>query len=150
LYFNGAINELIFAIRDPSKKDKSDLSGRLHGGKSVEPLASAQLKLNNANAFGGECINGKVSGQFLRLKSGESHSRTPDAADDEFVYSYPFALDCENWGQHSGSVNMSRIDNVVLETTADNNKLPYELLVFARSMNVLRVTNGMAGVKYSN
>jgi hypothetical protein len=149
LYFNGAINELIFAIRDPSKKDKADLSGRLQNDKSVEPLLSAQLKLNNANAFGGECINGKVSGQFLRLKSGESHSRTPDAADDEFVYSYAFALDPENWGQYSGSVNMSRIDNVVLETTADNDGASYELLVFARSMNVLRMTNGMAGVKYS-
>lgn len=150
LYFNGAISELIFAIRDPDNKDKADFSGRIVGGKSVEPLVSSQLKLNNANAFGGECINGKVSGQFLRLKSGECHSRTPDAASGEFVYSYPFALDCENWGQYSGSTNMSRVDNVVLETTVDNNSKSYELLVFARSMNVFRVTAGMGGMKYSN
>ena len=67
------------------------------------------------------------------------------------IYVYSFALKPED-NQPSGTANFSRLDNVNLhldlhDITSLN---PARVTVYAVNYNVLRITNGMGGLAYSN
>ena len=57
---------------------------------------------------------------------------------------YPFCLNCSS-AQPTGTCNFSRVDNVILNTTA-----PITKPIYARSYNVLRINMGMGGLMYSS
>ena len=71
-------------------------------------------------------------------------------------YSYAFCLNPENH-QPSGSLNFSKLDNFVLKmkykktnqelTHIDEN---YQFICYAVNYNILKISNGMAGMVYSN
>ena len=67
------------------------------------------------------------------------------------IYCYSFALQPEEH-QPSGTCNMSRIDNAVLELECGNCGTSNEGVthVYAMNYNVLRVMSGMGGLAYSN
>jgi hypothetical protein len=103
----------------------------------------ATLKLNGHTRFE------NVKAPFLRtIQPAQYHSSTPKS----MIYNYSFALDPEDW-KPTGSINMSRIDTVKLDlhigvegaTVPDS-----ECFVFARSINIMKITSGMAGLKYAN
>jgi hypothetical protein len=73
---------------------------------------------------------------------------------------YSFALSPEKH-QPSGTTNLSRIDNTILDITLGDRlrensalKLDYakdtELYIYGYSYNILRVMSGMGGVAYSS
>lgn len=72
------------------------------------------------------------------------HTRVPQRK----IYNYSFALDPENY-LPTGQVNMSRIINklltVNLNYSTDGER---EIRVYAKSYNVLRVNNGIAGMLF--
>lgn len=176
LRFNHPVQELIWVIQRQEaidNKDWFDYSLRCPDPIGVgdagttsptagvplvgrDPLASAKLQLNGHDRF-----EERDAIYFRKIVPLEHHTRIPD----RFIYSYSFAKDPEHATQPTGSVNMSRIDNVVLQLhTADdaltgsatiNNRLQKpdftgEIRVYARSKNVMRVISGMAGIRYSN
>ena len=61
-------------------------------------------------------------------------------------YMYSFALKPDEH-QPSGTCNFSRIDNAVLNLTANAGGV---IKVYARNYNVLRIMSGMGGLAYSN
>ena len=70
----------------------------------------------------------------------------------EGINSYSYSIDPENY-QPKGSCNFSRIDDLVLELTFSplvtyNN--PILLRVYNNNYNVLRITNGLAGLAFVN
>ena len=82
------------------------------------------------------------------------HSRTPDT----MFYVYSFAMQPEGTDP-SGSLNCSRLDTIELELVhSDNenvnasggNRPESEVLVYAKTLNILTIKAGMAGIKYSN
>ena len=106
-------------------------------------FSHATLKLNGHTRFE------NVKAPFLRtIQTAQYHSSTPKS----MIYNYSFALDPEDW-KPTGSINMSRIDTVKLDlhTGASALEVPRsECFVFARSINIMKITSGMAGLKYAN
>ncbi len=73
------------------------------------------------------------------------HTRVPNQP----IYVYSFALQPEQL-QPSGTNNFSRVDNAVLICTFAPHTPNGRVKIFARSYNVLRVANGVAGLVYSS
>jgi hypothetical protein len=141
LFFNHCVQELIWTVHDESEEE-------LKYGLGDDLIESVQLKINNQSRFGlnnGQPLDAKY---FRTVQPFMHHSRVPR----ENIYSYSFALHPEKAAQPSGSINMSRIDNAILEfklTTAAQAK-SVKITVFARSWNILRISAGLAGLGYAN
>lgn len=115
------------------------------------PIHSANIHLN-----GHERFKVQEGSYFNYYQTKNHHTRTP--ADGINVYS--FALHPEKH-QPSGTTNLSRIDNTILnlnfaDALRQNNRLKLDisrdsqLYIFSFSYNVLRVMSGMGGLAYSN
>lgn len=115
------------------------------------PIHSGNLQLNGHDRF--KCQEGSY---FNYYQTQNHHTRTP--ADGINVYS--FALHPEKH-QPSGTTNLSRIDNTLLNLNFADSLRCHNLLkldiardsrlyIFAFSYNILRVMSGMAGLAYSN
>lgn len=148
LTFNNPVIELIwycYATEKRSYNDWFDFSG-VYGNEIVK---SASLKVQNND----RCVN--YSGKYYRtVQPFQHHSNIPDS----YVYCYSFALYPEDVVNPSGSCNFSRINDKSIELTLtaghtgvnDTTAATVELVVFARSWNILRYVEGMGGMAYSN
>jgi len=71
---------------------------------------------------------------------------------DDYIYLYSFALRPEDL-QPSGSMNASRIDNINLQITTNQNTTPplgnVSITVYAKNHNVFRVVDGFGGVLFT-
>jgi hypothetical protein len=86
------------------------------------------------------------SPQFLgTIQPLEFHTRTPD----RIFYMYSFSLDPEN-DSPSGSVNLSRINNQILDVNINSTPTNVNLRVYAVSYNFLETSNNSARVVFSN
>lgn len=68
---------------------------------------------------------------------------------NQYIYSHSFSFDPDNSAQPAGTINLSRLDKLELEL--QNIKLEpgtYVLTVYQRNFNVLRYSDGMAGLAY--
>ena len=122
---------------------------RLDGGGN--PVVSGTIELNATPRF--ERMNGSY---FNYYQPYNHHTSTP--CDGINVYS--FAIRPEKH-QPQGTTNLSRIDSTILnleisDTVRSNRstKLDYlrdsKLHIFAWSYNIVRISNGMAGLAYAN
>lgn len=119
---------------------------------SGNPVSKALIQLNGQDRF-----DAREGSYFNYVQPDQHHTNTP--ADGINVYS--FSLHPEQH-QPSGTCNLSRIDNTVLNIWfADQTQksgLPSlgffnsnnELFIYAYNYNILRVMSGMAGLAYSN
>jgi hypothetical protein len=90
---------------------------------------------------------------FRLIQPYQRHTTVPIG---QFIYCYSFALRPEDI-QPSGSLNASRIYNVVLQVTPNNNIGVYPsenrgdmtCVVYALNHNVLRILDGFGGLLYS-
>lgn len=109
----------------------------------TDPILNSQLFLNGHD----RTLN--FPSQYYRtVQPYEYHSRLID----KFVYLYSFALYPEDV-KPSGSVNLSRIDNVVLRHTFPTSasfQWNGTVRTYGRSLNVLKIVSGMAGLMYAN
>ena len=107
-----------------------------------DSFESAKLQLNGHDRF-----TERKAAYFRLVQPYQHHTRIPN----KHIYSYSFALNPEAH-QPSGTCNFSRLDNVTLylKDLKKNNGDDGELLVYAVSNNILRITSGMGGLAYSN
>lgn len=97
-------------------------------------MTSAKLQLNGHDRF-----TERDARYFKNLQQYQHHTAQ---SSDAFVYS--FALEPEKL-QPSGTCNFSRIDNATLNLEGASTAT-----VYACNYNVLRISNGMGGLAYSN
>lgn len=102
------------------------------------PVEQAQLTLNRLPRF-----EARKGSYFTTVQPYQHHTRVPTRKD---IHVYSFALSPEEH-QPSGSLNFSRIDTAILKTTI-NYGTPSRIRVFAKSVNVLRIMGGMAGLAF--
>ena len=79
------------------------------------------------------------------IQNSQNHSRIPM----KVIYTYSLAVHPES-AEPSGSLNLSRIDNVTLKFTFSAptaGKL--HMLIFAKSINILKLYGGVASLKWS-
>lgn len=109
----------------------------------TDPISNAQIFLN-----GHERTLNFPSQYYRNVQPYQHHSRLID----KHVYLYSFSLYPEDV-KPSGSVNLSRIDNVVLRLTFPTSQAfawSGTVRVYARSKNVIKIVSGMAGLMYAN
>ena len=157
LNFNHPIIELIWAVRRVCQANANNnfcYSGR----GCLDPIKTVQLKLNNLPRFP------EKEGRYFRLvQPWQYHTNIPDS----HIYCYSFALHPEE-AQPSGSCNFSRIDNIELTLTMQDNlsmtepggSMPgcnighnsgdFQCIVYGRNWNVLRFREGLGGIAFSN
>jgi hypothetical protein len=159
--FNHPVKELIWVVQNPSYLDCNSATNapwRYSDAALGNPVAVAKIQLNGQDRF--QEREGKY---FNRVQPFQHHSASPATG----INVYSFALKPEDL-QPSGSCNMSRIDNAVLNLTLTPKVFktyiagvgpdaPVEadqssalVRVYATNYNVLRIMSGMGGLAYSN
>jgi len=162
LNFNHPVKELVWAVRRTANAEVLefgnvsanlgsyiDANGNVAGDVVDFPFATpadesfelAKLQLNGHDRF-----TERKAAYFRLVQPYQHHTRVPN----KHIYCYSFALNPEAH-QPSGTCNFSRLDNVTLNLKGLSDKSDEgELLVYAVSNNILRITSGMGGLAYSN
>ena len=140
LNFNHPVIELIWAVRRQCQEQCNNWFN-YSGLNNADPIESAALYLNNQQRFS------KPGPWFRLVMPFERHSSVPDT----YVYCYSFALHPEDVSP-SGSCNMSRIDHVDFRLKLQEwlGREQVTVMVFARSWNILRFKEGLAGLAYAS
>jgi len=154
--FNHPVSELIVLPQSDWAKERN-MHFNFHSSSDVKtwtgadadaalyynPVKSLILKLNNH-----EMQAAAPGSRYHMYTAWRSHTAIPE----EPIVTIPFALHCENTVQPSGSLNMSRVDNAVVEISWDPafTKTAGSVAIFGRNWNVFRQTGGMGGIAYSN
>jgi hypothetical protein len=149
LEFNHPLRELIWVI-------KRDIMDSYHEwfnysslsisetGRRTDMLAAAILQLDGMDRF-----QERDAGYFRLVQAWQHHTVIPS---DDFIYTYSFALKPEEL-QPSGSLNASRIDNLVLMLTMNQTTTPPRgnctARVYGLNHNVLRVVDGFGGLLFT-
>jgi hypothetical protein len=149
LEFNHPIRELFWYIqRDDMTRyheyfNYSSL-GTFEVGTRTDMLGTALLQLDGFDRF-----QVRDAGYFRLVQPWQYHTVIPE---DYFLYSYSFALRPED-AQPTGSMNASRIDNIVLQVTINPNLVnavgTLHSRVYATNHNVFRVADGFGGVLFT-
>jgi len=156
LNFNHPVKELVWAIRPTDKVLQFGESELKYGSTDTtlddsefatttsDRFTTAKLQLNGHDRF-----TERDAAYFRLVQPYQHHTRVPN----KHIYCYSFALNPEAH-QPSGTCNFSRLDNVTLNLTGMSSSARSshngELLVYAVSNNILRITSGMGGLAYSN
>jgi hypothetical protein len=141
LNFNHPAVELIFAVRRECHERHNNFFN-FSGVDGREPVELATLTLNNQIRF-------QRSGTYLRtVQPYQHHSCIPDC----HIYCFSFALHPEDPISPSGSCNFSRIDHVEMCINLQPvlNGESVTILVFCRSLNLLRFKSGLGGLAFAN
>lgn len=156
LDFNHPIKELIWVVQNSGVLETGahtgnewfNFSDRPYnattgpGGGSAPTDCMADMVLQ----FEGEERFSRRSAKYFRLvQPYQRHTSIPA----NFIYVYSFALEPESW-KPSGACNFSRIDNVTFNINLIRGLSSPVLTVYGINFNILHVTNGMAGVVYSD
>lgn len=112
------------------------------------PVISATIKMHGQDRMAA------MSGRYYNLVQPYQHHTTAPVSG---VNVYSFALNPEEH-QPSGTANFSRFDNAELLMTlappkgssSSSNSNVYQVTVYARNYNILRITSGMGGLAYAN
>jgi hypothetical protein len=108
---------------------------------SSNPVINGLLEFNNEERFK------KRSGNFFNYLQPEMHhTNTPK----DGINLYSFAIKPE-MHQPSGTANLSKIENVFLQLEIDPGIINIDtiLYIFAKSYNILRISNGLAALAYT-
>lgn len=147
LTFNHPVIELIFVVHTKNKLLPSIDGGHDYFNYSKtdvypfeDPIKTAKILLN------GQDRTPDLTNLELRLYQPiQYHTSLPN----NYIYSYSFALRPEDY-QPSGSCNFSRFDTKQLQIEFADNLPHSELKIFATNYNILRITQGLAGLAYLN
>ena len=147
LNFNHPIIELIFVIQNKSKSTSLPGGGKDYFNFSKtnelpfkDPLKTAKILLN-----GTDRTPEMTNKELKYLQPIIYHTSIPN----NFIYMYSFSLKPEDY-QPSGSCNFSRFDNKQIKIELEKDIEISELKIFALNYNILRITQGLAGLAYLN
>lgn len=137
LNFNHPCKELIWVAQLDSNASANHWTDFSSSGS--DHLVDAKLLLNGQDRF-----STRKAGYFNLVQPWQHHTRGPAVG----IYSYSFALKPQEH-QPSGSVNMSRVDNVTMQLTFASSAA-IKLYTYAINYNVFRVLSGMGGLAYAS
>jgi len=140
LTFINPVRELYMVVQTSNALANNDLFSysNIYQGAPVDILRSINLTFNNETRINSDIAN------YLYLRRAQPlnfHTRSPT----RFIYSYSFSIFPES-SEPSGQTNMSRIINKLLNVNINPQGYNVEVRVYARSFNILRIRNGLAGV----
>ena len=151
LNFNHPVKEIIWVLQNSDA-----LSIYPYGGNEWFNFSSQSYKNGKVNGtdtikeakivLEGQDLTDYLDNIYYRtVVPFQKHTNTPN----NFIYCFSFSLHPEDF-QPSGSCNFSRIDNQQLHLKISNELIDPIIQVFAVNYNILNISNGMAGIEYSN
>ena len=149
--FNHPVSELIWVIQNSSVlipysyggnewfnfSTQSYKNGELNG---IDPMIDGKILIE-----GNDLIDTKDYKYYRTVVPYQRHTNVPN----NFIYIYSFSLHPEEH-QPSGTCNFSRIDNSVLQMKLSDELVNPIIQIFAVNYNILNISEGMAGIEYSN
>jgi len=108
---------------------------------AVDDVSELVIKYNGIDRF--ETRKGEY---FRLIQPYQKHTRVPF---DKYIYCYSFSCDPEIQ-QPMGASNYSKIDNVELMVSMRSGHQAGTFRTYALNYNILRVTQGMGGIAFSN
>jgi len=140
LNFINPTKELFFIIQDSNVVSTNDYYNYLNTSTGGQQLVNLELQFNGEDIISSTVADALYLGKVQFMNN---HTRLPNLQ----IYNYSFSIDPENY-LPTGQVNMSRImnQNIWINLTANPNVR--NIRVYARSYNILRVQNGLAGVLF--
>jgi hypothetical protein len=108
-------------------------------------LESWQLTLNNHNRLPDQ--NDWGMDYYRKVVPYETHQKIPRPQLD--VFSYSFAIKPENL-LATGTLNCSRIDNIEFRLQFASDLPSAKIMIFGRNMNVIKISSGLAGLRFSS
>jgi len=147
--FNNPIREFIFVIQKnvmQSYHEWFNYSSLAisENGQRTDLLTSAVLQLDGQDRF-----EERNAGYFRLVQPWQRHTCIPN---EDYLYVYSFALRPEDL-QPTGSMNASRIDNIIWQLTLNQATNPVRgncsARVYATNHNVLRVVDGFGGLLFT-
>ena len=144
LTFNHPVKEMIWVYKSNNIETYNvwgNYAQNPNGGNNTSPISHVELKLNNTNRF-----EKKKSNYFRLMQPYQNHTTIPST---NYIYTFSFALHPEKH-QPTGTCNFSKIDNTILNLTMENSATSGNINVYAINYNILKITNGMAGLLYSS
>lgn len=138
LEFVNPVKELYMIVQN----DDANLSDYMKDSSTgdIDQIKNIQLDFNGQNYIDPAVID------YLYLRCIEpmnKHTRVSNTA----IYNYSFSLDPESY-QPTGQINMSRIINKLLTVNYVPHTTDRKVKIYAKSYNVLRIENGMAGILF--
>ena len=149
LEFNHPIREFVFIIQKnvmESYHEWFNYSSLAisENGRREDLLTSAVLQLDGQDRF-----QERDAGYFRLVQPWQRHTVIPN---EDYLYLYSFALRPEDL-QPTGSMNASRIDNIIWQLTINQGTSPARgncsARVYATHHNVLRVVDGFGGLLFT-
>ena len=136
------IKEIYFGLQPQSNLNIDTQYGNEHNkynNSGEEIISEVELLLNSLSVFGV-----KNSLWLYSVNCFNCHSNSPN----DFLYSYSFALNPQEQ-QPSGSCNFTNIEDIRLKFKLKSQINDYlNLYIFTKNYNILRITNGTAGVAF--
>lgn len=148
--FNHPTKEFIILFRTESAtaaKQWFNFAGQETGKFAGHGFQSMAITLNNNDR-----VQARDPLYFNTLQTSEHHTRVPTGDDGvtKPIYCYSFAIAPESTSP-SGSLNLSRIENTRIELTfSQATTEAMDVIVFARSINMVRVFSGVSSLKWSS
>jgi len=147
LTFNHPIKEMIWVVNQDrmlASHEYFNYGSRLllQGGiPNLDLISTALLQLDGYDRF-----EVQPATYFRLMVPWQRHTAIPN----DFIYVYSFSLAPEA-AQPQGSMNASRIDNIVLQLKMNTQvaSVPAGVTVYAINYNVLRVVAGLGGVLFT-
>ena len=148
LGFVNPVKELFIAIQNSNLVANNEIFNYSNPGSSntnYHHLISMNMDFNNETI-----IDEKVADTnfMFSLQPLLHHTRMPKASENRQFYCYSFSLDPESYSP-SGQINMSRIQNKTIRfNLSKNGDIDRYIKIYAKSYNILRIENGLAGLMF--
>lgn len=149
LDFINPVKELFFVIQNKSVVSSNVYSGNdwfnYKNPQKTSNIKDHQLDKLQFNFNEETYLDSEVAdASFLyAIQPMTRHTRVPS----RLIYNYSFALNPENY-LPTGQVNMSRIQHKLLTIHTTPNTEERDIRIYARSYNILRIANGLAGILF--
>ena len=146
LDFNNPLKELIWVVQQDRMEQSNEwfnYTNRLLIEQNVildDQITNTVLRIDGYDRF-----EVRDASYFRLVQPYQHHTRIPD----DYIYNYCFSLTPEA-AQPMGSMNASRIDNIILTMNMNQNIVRYNagVTVYATNYNVIRIAAGLGGVLF--
>jgi len=140
LEFNHPVKELQWVFIETDSVDNNDHFNFARRADTAKLMTSATLKTENIDR-----VFELDESYFRQVQPMLYHTRMTL----KYIYNYSFSLRPED-SSPSGTMNFSRYSNVVMQFAMNTSNPGLYLYMYAINTNVLIMSNGMAGIGFSD
>jgi len=141
--FQNPCKELLFACIDNNNIDNNNYFNYSRRSDQSPIISHASLIIDGRHRFNNDFLPENV---FREYFPNNVHSVIPN----KHMYIMPFCIMPENSGQPSGSINLSKFDEVSLSLKLNKNNPECEIHIYGLIYNIVTIENGSLTFEFMN